>query len=269
MNSFVNNTVNRMNSIMNAAVTPATNIANNVVNNIRNGVNTPLAGPSSSINWIYVGLGILFITCIILFTTFYSTIVEWLPSSIKDLFAKKEPEPVLQAPPTPSEAAAESIVEKVLPGKKEVFNIASNRYTYSDSAPLCKALGAELATYEQVKDAYGRGADWCNYGWVKGQMALYPTQEETWKKLQEGPIDQRTSCGRPGLNGGYFDNPELRFGVNCYGVKPGQSAHDAELIAAGTPKSPDALAFDQKVAEFKSDIDSIGVSPFREGAWSE
>jgi hypothetical protein len=265
-NNFVNNTVNRMNSIMNASIAPATNIANNVMNNIKNGVNTPLSGPSASTNWIIVGLGILFITCIILFTVFYSKIVTILPDSIADIFAsKKEAVAAPVLPPMPTE----NIVEKVLPGKKEVFNISSNRYTYADSAPLCKALGAELATYEQVSNAHKRGADWCNYGWVKGQMAVYPTQEETWQKLQEGPVDQRTSCGRPGLNGGYFDNPELRFGVNCYGIKPAQSGHDAAQIAAGAPRSPDALAFDQKVAEFKSDVNTIGVSPFREGAWSE
>ena len=28
------------------------------------------------------------------------------------------------------------------------------------------------------------------------------------------------NCGRPGVNGGYFDNPNIKFGVNCYGQKP-------------------------------------------------
>jgi hypothetical protein len=162
-----------------------------------------------------------------------------------------------------------SIVEKVLPGRKEVFNIASNRYMYEDAAPLCKALGAELATYDQVKSAFDKGADWCNYGWTKGQLALFPTQKETWEKLQSGPAGQRSACGRPGVNGGYFDNPELRFGVNCYGSKPGQSAHDAAAIGKGAPISPDALDFDKRVNTFRSDADHIAVNPFREGTWSE
>jgi hypothetical protein len=271
-NSFVNNTVNRINSMMNAAVTPATNIATNVMNNIKNGVNTPLAGPSASQNWIFVAIGIIFIIGIILFTTFYSSIVNFLPASFAEIFSRKEEvsQPILTSPEKEvAETSSEKIMNAVLPGKKEVFNVSSNRYTYADSAPLCKALGAELATYEQVKDAYGRGADWCNYGWVKGQMAVYPTQESTWDKLQGGMADERNSCGRPGVNGGYFDNPELRFGVNCYGTKPVQSAHDAEEIAAGAPKSPDALAFDKKVAEFKTDAGNLGILPFRESAWSE
>jgi hypothetical protein len=161
-----------------------------------------------------------------------------------------------------------NVVNQLLPGKKEVFNVSSNKYIYSDAEPLCKALGAELATYDQVKSAFDQGADWCNYGWTKGQLALYPTQEGTWEKLQQGPEGQRQACGRPGVNGGYFDNPELRFGVNCYGDKPKQSAHDS-AINKGAPISPDALDFDKKVAMYRSDADDIGVLPFREGAWSE
>jgi hypothetical protein len=37
-------------------------------------------------------------------------------------------------------------------------------------------------------------------------------------------------CGRPGINGGYFDNPEMRFGVNCFGAKPNENEADARNI---------------------------------------
>ena len=167
--------------------------------------------------------------------------------------------------PTPSPAP--SIMNRIMPGG-EVFNISSNKYTYSDAEPLCKALGAELATYEQVKDAWNKGADWCNYGWVKGQMAVYPTSEETYQKMQSGPEDQRQSCGRPGLNGGYFDNPDMRFGVTCVGNKPPQNKHDEAAAANGAPLSPDALAFDKKVSQFKSEADHIAVLPFSHGKWT-
>ena len=170
-------------------------------------------------------------------------------------------------PPSPS---ALSIVEKVLPGGgKEIFNISSNKYTYYDAEPLCKALGAELATYDQVKDAWSKGADWCNYGWIKGQMAVYPTSDDTYQKLQGGPAEQRLACGRPGINGGHFDNPELRFGATCYGTKPPQSKHDEERAAMATPVSPDALAFDKKVAQFKTEADSIGILPFNTKSWND
>ena len=162
-----------------------------------------------------------------------------------------------------------STLEKILPGgPSEVFNVSSNKFTYYDAEPLCKALGAELATYDQVKAAWSKGADWCNYGWIKGQMAVYPTSEETYKKLQGGPEDQQLACGRPGVNGGFFDNPELRYGVNCYGSKPPQSKHDEARAALATPISPDALEFDKKVVQFKSEADTMGIMPFNGKSWA-
>jgi len=181
---------------------------------------------------------------------------------------QEEEETTITPPQNADPVPPATVVEKLLPTKKEVFNVSSNRFMYEDAQPLCKALGAELATYDQVKDAYEKGADWCNYGWTKGQLALYPTQKETWDKVQAGPEDQRMACGAVGLNGGHFDNPEMRFGVNCYGVKPSQSAHDASTKAKGYPLSPDALEFDRKVAKYRSDADHIDVLPFKEGSWN-
>lgn len=172
---------------------------------------------------------------------------------------------------TPAEkAVSKPIVEKILPnvGAPEVFNISKNTFTYYDAEPLCRALGAELATYDQVKEAWERGADWCNYGWVKGQTAVYPTQKDTWDRIQAGPEEQRTSCGVPGLNGGYFDNPEMRFGVNCYGTKPNQSQHDEAKMNQGAPLSPGALEVQKKVAKFRTEAASIGVMPFSGDKWS-
>ncbi len=170
----------------------------------------------------------------------------------------------------PFDMKAAQNIEKILPGGlggKEVFNVSTNKFTYYDAAPMCKALGAELATYEQVKDAFSKGADWCNYGWVQGQMAVYPTQKDSYEKLQLGPEEQRMTCGTVGVNGGFFDNPEMRFGVNCYGDKPAKSQHDAAEMSKGAPISPDALAFDKKVNQYKSEADTIGVNPFNSSKW--
>jgi hypothetical protein len=172
---------------------------------------------------------------------------------------------------TPAEkAASKPLVEKILPnvGNPEVFNVSKNTFTYYDAEPLCKALGAELATYDQVKEAWERGADWCNYGWVKGQAAVYPTQKSTWDQIQAGPEEQRNACGVPGLNGGFFDNPEMRFGVNCYGTKPNQSQHDEAKMNQGAPLSPGALEVQKKVAKFRTEAASIGVMPFNSDKWS-
>jgi hypothetical protein len=152
----------------------------------------------------------------------------------------------------------------------EVFNIGQNIYTFNDAAAVCAAADAELATYEQVKAAYDKGADWCNYGWIKGQMAVYPTQKSTYEKLQKGAPEWRNACGVPGVNGGYFDNPELRFGVNCYGVKPAQKASDEILDSqVALPQTPAEIEFEKHVQRFRDQMDTVSVLPFTKGQWNE
>lgn len=147
---------------------------------------------------------------------------------------------------------------------KQVFNVSRNLYRFSEAEPLCRAFGAELATYDQVKDAYKAGADWCNYGWVKGQLAVYPTQKETYDKLQQGPKEDRMSCGLPGVNGGYFPNEDQRFGVNCYGSRPAETALDNRI----KKEEKSDIAFDREVNNFKAELDSIPVNAFNSHQWS-
>ena len=157
--------------------------------------------------------------------------------------------------------------------KKEVFNIDNNNYTYDDARILCKAYNSELATYDQVVKAYKKGANWCNYGWSENGMALYPTQEDYYHELQKGDKKYKDSCGKPGINGGNFDDKELKFGVNCYGYKP---KPDKTKISYGDNKyllpelnrqsEKDAL----KIKQYKSLIKNgaIEVRPFSGGKWS-
>jgi len=110
-------------------------------------------------------------------------------------------------------------------GNDEVFNVANNIYTYDDAQTVCSIYGAKLATYDQIEESYKKGSEWCNYGWSDGQMAFFPTQKSTYARLQKTE-KTKNKCGRPGINGGYMSNPTMKFGVNCYGVKPEPS--DAE-----------------------------------------
>jgi hypothetical protein len=100
-------------------------------------------------------------------------------------------------------------------------------------------------------------------------MAVYPTQESTYQELQQGPEEQRGVCGKPGLNGGYFDNPELKFGVTCVGKRPSQSQHDATAISAGStrPLTASGLEFEKKVQQFKVESDNLGILPFNKEKW--
>lgn len=105
------------------------------------------------------------------------------------------------------------------PDGKQVFNLGNNLYTYEEAQKACQAFDAPLATYEQIESSYDNGGEWCNYGWSEGQMAFFPTQKTTFDELQKNPKTKNV-CGRPGVNGGFIGNPYVRFGANCYGVKP-------------------------------------------------
>jgi hypothetical protein len=280
------------NKLLNSLIPPLGMFNNKGVNSAP-GTTNSLSVLNDSTGWslpdwtgilIFLGLVAVFITLMIVFRDQIEAAWKNANEVVSGYFSSEAPTPAPQttAPssdeqrtdvtnPAPQQGEPGSpggIVEKVLPGGGgEVFNVSSNKYTYYDAEPLCKALGAELATYDQVKEAWSKGADWCNYGWTKGQMAVYPTSDETYQKLQAGPEEQRLACGRPGLNGGYFDNPEMRYGVNCYGKKPPQSRHDEWKASQGAPVSPDALAFDKKVAQYKSEADHIGILPFNSQKW--
>jgi hypothetical protein len=146
----------------------------------------------------------------------------------------------------------------------EVFHISDQQFTYDEAPAVCAAYGGELATLEQIMDAFSKGAEWCSYGWSAGGMALYPTQRETWERLQ-GEVDtgKRTRCGRPGVNGGYFD-PNTKFGVNCFGFKP---------AGKFTPPAPlpgvDNKRFADMVNRFKEMMKSFTLDPYSRMEWSK
>lgn len=152
--------------------------------------------------------------------------------------------------------------------KKQVFNIPGNYYNYENAKALCTAYGAELASYDQIEKAYNNGAEWCNYGWSADQLALFPTQKKTYDNLQsiEG---HENDCGRTGINGGYIANPEIKFGVNCYGNKPKITSEEEDLMKATTPypETTKDLAFQKRVDFWKNKVDEILVSPFNYNTW--
>jgi len=149
--------------------------------------------------------------------------------------------------------------------QNEVFNVSNNAYTYEEAQDICSTYGAQLATYDQIEAAYNNGGEWCNYGWSDGQMAYFPTQKSTWNRLQQNPAT-KNACGRPGINGGYMANPNIRFGANCYGVKPPQPANWAPSpIGAGI--LPDqGPTISPRLLEMKARSQILG---FNDNAWTE
>ena len=153
--------------------------------------------------------------------------------------------------------------------KQQVFHVYDNKYNYEDSKAICQAYGGRLANYKEINDAYNEGADWCGFGWSEGQMALYPTQTEKWNTLQ-GIKGHEHDCGRPGINGGYIDNPNVRFGVNCYGYKPKITPEEAQSMMNTPlyPKTNTEIEFDKKVDYWRTKIHDIILAPFNHNNWS-
>lgn len=161
----------------------------------------------------------------------------------------------------------------------EVFNIRNNLYTYEEAREVCSVYGAKMATYDQIEKAYNDGGEWCSYGWSEGQMALFPTQKSTWDSLQTNKDKCNTkkinnACGRPGINGGIIKNPNVRFGVNCYGKKPPPTESDNALMKANVevkiPESAKDAALREKMDLWKKNADKyLLVNSFNKQKWSQ
>jgi len=152
---------------------------------------------------------------------------------------------------------------------KQVFHVPGNEYTYDDAKDVCKAFDARLASYDEMEKAYDNGGEWCSYGWSDKQMALFPTQKNTWNRLQQIK-GHENDCGRPGINGGFIANPDVRFGINCYGFKPKITAAEADDMKTASiyPKTMKDLHQQQKVAYWQTKVNDIMVSPFNNDVWS-
>jgi hypothetical protein len=167
----------------------------------------------------------------------------------------------------------EVIVPVINPkNEREVFNISNNLYTYDDAQAICKSYNSRLATYDEVEESYNNGGEWCNYGWSENQMILFPTQKTTWNKLQTTK-EHKNDCGRPGVNGGVISNPNMEFGVNCFGIKPAQKESDKLKMSnksQNIPKSKDEIILDAKVKYWQENSDKLlTINSFNKDKWKE
>lgn len=153
--------------------------------------------------------------------------------------------------------------------KEQVFHVPGNNYTYDNAGALCKAYGGRLATYSEVENSYKNGSEWCSYGWSDRQLALFPTQKDTWNHLQtvEG---HENDCGRAGINGGYIANPNVRFGANCFGYKPKITQEEKDMMDSAPlyPRTLKDAKEEKRVEYWRRKIPEILVSPFNKNVWS-
>lgn len=273
-NAALNTGANAIKNVAANTTNAIKNVATTAMNDIGEHINESIGAVPSTAPSVYLSVPIIICVGMILVTVILCIVFkQQLLDAIDRFFGIAiVPPPTEPSPPaTDQDGQTLDIINKLVPTRKQVFNVSENRYTFSDAEPLCKALGAELATYDQVKQAWDQGADWCNYGWIKGQGAVYPTQQSTFDSLQTGTSDdERLACGTVGVNGGFMDDPALRFGVNCYGDKPVESEHDLKNMLQNRipPLTPDVLEQTKKELKYKSEQGQIGILPYRKGAWS-
>jgi hypothetical protein len=147
---------------------------------------------------------------------------------------------------------------------KEVFHIANNDFTFNEARDMCEKYNSRLANYDEIENAFKKGANWCSYGWSKDKLALFPTQKSLYNELKQIP-GHENDCGRPGINGGYFKNQQLKFGVNCYGVKPKAKTKDIDYTHA-LNHSPALNGQEKDTNKFQ---DKYIIAPFNKDQWKE
>lgn len=190
-----------------------------------------------------------------------------LTARLDDLFSKNPSiDLTVDQPAAPMEEIAPVPEIKIKP---QVFHIPGNKYTFDNADALCQAYGAKLANYDEIEQAYKNGAEWCSYGWSEGQMAYFPTQKKTFDYLQ-GVEGHENDCGRPGINGGYIANPNVRFGVNCYGYRPKITEQEQEIMDNEPlyPRTLRDIQQEKRVEFWRKRVPEILVAPFNRNVWS-
>jgi hypothetical protein len=237
-------------------------------------VNTPEARPW--IVMIEICLWILFIVILFLNMKYFSKFEFDFNDVLFNLFGSKKPElevhvhkpkmPVRDVSSVPVPAPAPNPQKCTQDISGEVFHLPHNRYTYEQATEACQMFDSRLATYDEVEDSYRNGANWCSYGWSSDQLALFPIQKSMYNELKKIPGHER-DCGRVGVNGGYIENKNTKFGVNCYGKKPYAGEDDlAYMKKFSFAKAYPELEALKKEKEKK--MDKLLIAPFNKDKWS-
>ena len=133
----------------------------------------------------------------------------------------------------------------------QVFNIGPDIFSYDDAKLVCRAYDSKLATTKQLVDAWEDGAHWVNVGWIQEQMAVYPTQ--------------KTDLTKKEIHGGYYKDKTLKFGVNCYGKKPGPK-HDERIKPY---ENSNEKKEKNRYRAIKEALKNSKISSFNHNKWSE
>ena len=225
-------------------------------------------------NFVLIGVAAVFGLLLIIITFYIISAQKQLPNNSNNSYGYNKRHHSL---PTPTAAVLSLSSSSLIPATtqapmvtlsnpslKQVFNIKENIYTLDDAGGVCGALGADVASINQLIDAHKNGADWCNVGWTSDGLAAYPIQYSTWKTLQDNDPNKRNICGDVGINLARND-PNLLYGVNCFGIKPEPKGNEK---VKDTVISDKQAALNAKIAQFRKNMNAIGVGPFNNDKWS-
>jgi hypothetical protein len=125
------------------------------------------------------------------------------------------------AMPFNSASMVYSVFDLQIPQPPEVYVVGGGQskwydFTRSQAEQVAADLGGQLATYEQVKNAWKQNGNWCFAGWCKD-----------FKTLAVWPLNAEIANRYPGTDAARWCNgtalvrwPYKKAGVLVYGVKP-------------------------------------------------
>lgn len=158
------------------------------------------------------------------------------------------------------EEEKEGFVSEVYGDKNpEVYNIDKQYFKYNQAEKACKYFGGTLATEDELKKAYRKGAHWCNPGWVKGGKVMYPVQRDYYNQIPKTLRDQNMCGPGPGVHE-KANTPNLEYSVNCVGIKP---EPDPSRIIMGVD------LYKEGPKKEILNMEGVHISPYSPEKWSK
>ena len=92
--------------------------------------------------------------------------------------------------------------------------------------------------------------------------------EQIFSRLKKNNIVKSTR----GVNGGYIDNPYVKFGVNCYGKKPTPTENDRKRFETQQshpiPLTAEDKELQEKIEYWKKNPEKLQLNSFNNNNWS-
>ncbi|XP_071356876.1 brevican core protein-like [Trachinotus anak] len=151
---------------------------------------------------------------------------------------------------------ASDLVQLKVKGVVFHYRDALGRYSFSfhQAQRACEAIGAEIATADQLLAAYYDGYEQCDAGWLADQSVRYPIQVP--REGCYGDMD-----GQPGVRNYGTMDPDDLFDVYCYVEQiDGEVFHDPV---------PQQLSFDEAQAYCRNAGAELATTAQLYLAWSE